>query len=368
MADISKIQLGSDVYDIKDEQARNDISDINNDISEINNKINKTKKYIFMGDSYGDGYTPDGNVTSWITLLVNKLGLQSSDYISTHQGGYGFAYSSANNFITLLNNLSNDDEVTDMYVCAGYNDLNATESDILIGIQNFNTLFKQKFPNAKLHIGFIGWSKTGESIRKLAKTFYYYKKSCDSLQIDFLDGCEYALHNYFKYFSSDGIHPNLAGQTSIANALYDCITKGKANIVEREGLYFNVDDGSVSNSNTLMVLENGHISAFINGGSQNAITVSFTNAKTQSGNVPLEIATLTNSLLVGTDYNDIVFQGVSCVIFDGSNYSKGVLDFIIKNGKLYVVNSGASGNNYQAITIKALQIPAMHLTVSALCG
>lgn len=365
MADISKIQLDNAVYNIKDETARTNI----NNILQILNNLQKPKKYVFMGDSYGDGYTPDGTVTSWITLLAQKLNLQSGDYISTHRGGFRFAYSSSDsNYITLLNNLNDDPDLTDMYVCGGYNDAPSSENDILLGIQNFNNLFKTKFPNAKLHIGFIGWSKNSSSIRNLARAFYFYKKSCENLQIDFLDGCEYALHNYFKYFSSDGIHPNLTGQTSIANSLYDCITKGKANVIEREGLYFTLDDGIISSSNTLMILHDGIIDTVINGGSDTAIYFSFNTAKTQTGNEPLEIATISYSLLVGSDYNDITFNGVVCVVYDGSNYSKQVFDIIIKNGKIYVVNSGASGNNYQTITIKQIQIPAITKSFSALLG
>lgn len=154
--DISKIQLENAVYNIKDETARTAIQGI---LQTLQN-LQKPKKYVFMGDSYGDGYSPDGNTTSWISLLVQKLGLTSSQYISTHQGGYRFAYSSSDyNYINLLNALTSDNDLTDMYVCGGYNDNSASENDILLGIQNFNTLFQQKFPNAKLHIGFIGWSK-----------------------------------------------------------------------------------------------------------------------------------------------------------------------------------------------------------------
>ena len=104
----------------------------------------------------------------------------------------------------------------------------------------------------------------------------------------------------------------------------------------------------------------------MNGGSQNAMSIQFTNALTQTGNVPLKIADITNSLAVGTNYNDCLFQGVPCVVFDGSAYSTKVLDFIIKNGEMYVVNSGASGGNYQAITIKAIQLPSAMFSMSAL--
>lgn len=363
MADISKIRLKEQDYNIKDAQARTSIENI----LVILQNMNKPKKYVFMGDSYGDGYSPDGNVTSWITLLVNKLNLTSGQYISTHHGGYRFAYSSSDyNYIKLLNALTSDNDLTDMYVCGGYNDNSASENDILLGIQNFNTLFQQKFPNAKLHIGFIGWSKNGGSLQRLPLTFKYYKKACETLQIDFMDGCEYALHNYYKYFASDGVHPNQNGQNSIANALYDCITKGKANVIEIEGFYFQPVGGSVANSNTRMILNNGIVTAIMNGGSQNTMAIQFTDAVTQTGNIPLKIADITNSLAVGTNYNDCLFQGVPCVVYDGSTYSTKVLDFIIKNGEMYVVNSGASGGNYQTITIKAIQIPSAMFSMSAL--
>ncbi len=365
MSDISKIQLkGTNdeevVYNIKDETARNSIE-------YLNNTLLKPKKYVFMGDSYGDGYTPDGNVTSWITLLVQKMNLSSGDYISTHKGGYRFAYSSSDyNYIKLLNALTSDNDLTDMYVCGGYNDNSASENDILLGIQNFNTLFQQKFPNAKLHIGFIGWSKNGGSLQRLPLTFKYYKKSCESLQIDFLDGCEYALHNYYKYFASDGVHPNQIGQNSIANALYDCIIKGKANVIEIEGFYFQIVGGGISNSNTRMILNNGIVTAIMNGGPSNAMAFTFKEVVQQSGNIPLKIADITNSLAVGTDYNDCLFQGVPCVVYDGSTYSTKVLNFIIKNGEMYIVNAGASGGNYQTIKIKAIQIPSAMFSMSAL--
>lgn len=362
--DISKIQLENAVYNIKDQTARTAIENILQTLE----KLQKPKKYVFMGDSYGDGYSPDGNVTSWITLLVNKLNLTSGQYISTHQGGYRFAYSSSDyNYIKLLNALTSDNDLTDMYVCGGYNDNSASENDILLGIQNFNTLFQQKFPNAKLHIGFIGWSKNGGSLQRLPLTFKYYKKSCESLQIDFMDGCEYALHNYYKYFASDGIHPNQAGQNSIANALYDCITKGKANVIEVEGFYFQPVSGIIANSNTRMILNNGIVTAIMNGGSQNSMVLKFNEVLTQTGNTPTKIADITNSLAVGTNYNDCLFQGVPCVVQDGSNqYSNKILDFIIKNGELYVVNAGASGGNYQAITIKQIQFSSAMFSMSAL--
>lgn len=210
--------------------------------------------------------------------------------------------------------------------------------------------------------------KNGSSLKRLALTFQYYKRSCDTLQIDFMDGCQFALHNYFKYFASDGIHPNQAGQDSIANALYDCIIKGKANVTEVEGFYFTPISGSVQSSDTRMLLNNGIVTAIMNGGSSSSsMSITLAETVTQTGNTPLKIGDITNSLAVGTNANDCLFQGVLCVINDGTNhYSKAVLDFIIKNGELFVVNSGASGGNYESISIKQIQIPASMFSMSAL--
>ena len=70
MADISKIRLENETYDIKDATARNDISSIN---TILNRKLNK--KYLLVGDSYGEGYSADGYVESWCTKFKNYLGL-----------------------------------------------------------------------------------------------------------------------------------------------------------------------------------------------------------------------------------------------------------------------------------------------------
>lgn len=368
MADISSIQIKGtngqvETYNIKDEEARNNITNINNTI----NELQKQKKYIFMGDSYGDGYSPDGNVTSWITLVANKLNLKSNEYISSHQGGYKFAYSSSDNFISLLQNLTSDEILTDMFVCAGFNDMTSSEVDIDLGIQNFNNLFKTKFPNAKLHIGFIGWSNLGNNIRRLSTAYNYYKKSCEKYNIDFIYDIVYALHNYFKYFSSDGYHPNQNGQNSIANALYNYITKNTANIFEKEPFYFTPVSGAIQNSNCYMILNNGIITGVLNGATSSNISFTFETVLSQSGNTPLKIADLTNSLAVGTDYNDCCFQGVPCIINDGTGtYSTHIIDLIIKNQGLYLVNCGAEAGNYKSISIKQIQIPIAIFSMSAL--
>ena len=331
---------------------------------QINNIVRK--KYVFMGDSYGDGYSPDGNVTSWITLLAQKMNLSNADYISTHQGGYGFSINRPDyNFISLLQNLTADNELTDMYVCGGYNDAGQTEVNIKQGITNFYNLFKTKFPNAKLHLGFIGWSKNSNKIVDLLNTLSYYKKGCDENNIDLLTGCEYALHNYFKYFSSDGIHPNQTGQNHIATALYNCIKYGNANVIEREGIFMNGDNVSFNNMSLINTLNNGVVSIFMNNSNGSVGSINFTEAITITGNTLVEVATITNSLIVGNTSNSINIA-VPCVVFSGSAYSHENLNFVFKNGKFYIGSPHASGGAYTSITAKAIQVQSFYGIFNAL--
>lgn len=339
---------------------QNEINEINETITNLNRK-----KYVFMGDSYGDGYSPDGNVTSWITLLAQKMNLSNDDYISSHYGGYGFSINRPDyNYILLLQNLASDDELTDMYVCGGYNDAGQTEVNIIQGITNFYNLFKTKFPNAKLHLGFIGWSRNSNKINDLKNALISYKKGCDENNIDLLTGCEYSLHNYFKYFASDGVHPNQTGQNSIANALYNCIKYRNANVIEKEPMYFTVNNGSTYQTNFEMTLNNGHISLIDNATQTNGFT--FATPITISGNNLVEVATITNSLIVGNDTNGIACK-FSGVVNDGSNqYSNQEFIMIIKNGKLYLASPHASGGNYTSITVGGIQIISFSASFSAL--
>ena len=82
MADISKIQLkGTNdeevVYNIKDETARNEITNINNQIN--------LKNTIFIGDSFIQMF-PDDN---WALSLKNKLGLSYNQVYIFGEGGAG---------------------------------------------------------------------------------------------------------------------------------------------------------------------------------------------------------------------------------------------------------------------------------------
>ena len=114
---------------------------INQEIfGDINSRLNllDQKKYIFIGDSYCEGWTPDGNVESWAVNLKRKLGLTDANCTIAYHGGYGFA-SVSQSFSSILDSLTADSDVTDIQISTeeieNYNNEKTNVSIIEISIE-----------------------------------------------------------------------------------------------------------------------------------------------------------------------------------------------------------------------------------------
>ena len=175
------------------------------------------KKWIFIGDSYGQGYTPDGNVNGWPGLLKTKMGLDNNHCIIAVEGGGGFA-SAEHPYSGIINNLTADNDVTDILIAGGYNDTYYASNQIENGMTTCRTLINTKFPNAKVHIGFIGGS-TNQYHSSILKTIMIYVNKGNDLNFNYLPNLQYILFDS-RLFSSDGIHPNQDGEDAITNGLY----------------------------------------------------------------------------------------------------------------------------------------------------
>lgn len=174
----------------------------------------KSRNVVFIGDSYAEGYTPDGYVKGWPEVVKENLELNYTTI--KYRGGTGFHKGLANGtFTDLLNQVPSSNSVTDVVVAGGYNDRFATAEQNLSGIKEFCDTAKLKFPNATIYIGMIGWTTVENQQQMLRDTISVYKAGASSNGAIYMSEAEDSIHNS-KYFSSDNIHPNQEGENEIA--------------------------------------------------------------------------------------------------------------------------------------------------------
>lgn len=219
------------------------INRLNSEITSINNRIDNLnhKKYVFIGDSYNTNDTPSGGtqITPWSSLLVNYLGLSSSDYYSSGVSGAGWSVE-GNKFITQLENLSstitNKESITDIYVLGGINDNPNSPSDVYNEIINFSNYVATNYPNAIITIGIISWSTYLASKINLLKKIAYYNNASSKVNVRYISNA-YTWYHVYNQYQSDG-HPTLEGSQTIAFNLANYIKGGIAN----ENVYY---EGSI---------------------------------------------------------------------------------------------------------------------------
>lgn len=341
-------------------QTEKDVSILNNDYS-----LRTNKKIIFIGDSYAQGYSPDGNVTSWVDLIISQLGLTSSQYIKKVYGGTGFVNTVDNkNFITLLDEITSDNDVTDIICCGGYNDQTHSSSDITQGINNFFTVATTKFPNAKVHIGHIGWSTDGSKIYNMSQTVKSYKNGTYNNNGHYLNNVEYAMHE-MRLFASDGVHPNNSGQDMIKRHVLDAFLNGTTEVYRD---YANCTVKSVGSniagqnfSNTLGgTLNNGIVDI----STQTISFVNLTNAVSFSGQggTDIEIFELDNSYVVGNTYYTNSGHVRLILVSDQNVYYNTVGTIYFYNKKVHLQIKGFVNDNhtnYQSFNLKQIQIQSL---------
>ena len=322
------------------------------------------KKYIFIGDSYCEGWTPDGNVESWATKLKGKMGLTNDNCTIAYHGGYGFA-STSQAFSSILNGLQADSAVTDIVVCGGYNDLGGSYNGISTGMQNFVTVARNKFPNAQIHVGFIGFSNNPSQRNSIRNVCRIYKAACTSFnEMSYLSNVEYSLKNVYEVFASDGIHPNALGQEYIAINLKNALVSGSAD-ASYGYLAMNITpdtqwDGNNENLNSFGT-------SFVNGlttvecvGS-NMIIVKTSTGFNWSGNMTWKkIGDITDGHIVGNNFNSIVIPThmVLAYMDNGTTKYKNVQGFVrFENKEMHACYFEASGTNYATTNnVRAIQI------------
>lgn len=179
---------------------------------------------ITIGDSYGEGYTPDGMVKPWCDILHEQYFSDASFYVNKSLGGSGFGANT--HFSTLLSEaivgLSDKQkkQVKYVVVAGGWNDKFVDASLVNSGIRDTIDLMAQ-LPNATLYIGWVATPIIGFTTRDKLKAYNDIKILYETYwgKFKFLSGADSALR-WVGVLASDNIHPNATGQGSIADMIY----------------------------------------------------------------------------------------------------------------------------------------------------
>lgn len=370
MSDFDKINVLGTNINVKDSTARISIEETNNNLNTLSAKVTELhrKSYIFIGDSYTQGYSPDGNISN---TFVNQIisNLKISDFKIMAEGGAGFA-NPDNNFLTLLENANIIDKnsITNIIVFGGYNDYSWSKSDITKGITSFFKYAKTNYPNATITLGYVGFCTDSTTYNKRADSVSVYNEISGMLGGNYLSGCEYILHNTSE-MSSDGIHPNINGHKILGGYCTSALINGTCNPTSTESITIVPAEGwTIDRPNNFVVTKNGGVLTLqIDNNTFRHEPFMFKGDETR-----YLIGTFNNTAIFGND-NGLTSITVPCYCVLNAysfNYASFPLKLTLEQKKLYVstysIGDDGTGGNYTNLPVKQIIIPTCQLTCSTL--
>lgn len=292
-------------------------------LSALRQEFNSTrtaKSIVIIGDSYAEGYTPDGNVTGWADKVASSM--PYCTFKIKYSGGAGFSHVSASTdkkFINLLNEAGNEmteadrNNVSLVLIGGGMNDRDQTKADLKTAIDSFASRCRELYPYADIVYAFIGWSSSS-SVRNNLRTECSNLRSCRTSGMKIITSTAFTLHDY-KYFSSDGIHPNNDGQDALAQTMAGVILGSEPNITIEYNLYNfsssemastvdSTDDNTKNYLSLRSTFSDGNTNVMLNGRFRLAIS-----------NTPVTIATYPKNLKIGEGWTTPPLTDFTCTLF-----------------------------------------------------
>ena len=170
------------------------------------------RTFIFIGDSYQNGYTDGGNAFSWLDYLLLRHSSDMKMYYRNDVGGYGFAHE-GKLFISLLKDVEDSvrdkKSVTDVVTVGSFNDRNYVDG-IDSGIEEYVSYIRATYPNARIWILPADWTtNVGWRINTL-KACEQYAASAEKYGAITSHDLWHVMMND-DLMSTDTVHPSVNG-------------------------------------------------------------------------------------------------------------------------------------------------------------
>lgn len=263
--DFDRFKDNNNTYLCKDTQGRQNLENVSVELTkqikknatDTDRKLNELKeslknRYVLIGDSYLDGYTPQGHVNDFGGKLKTMLKCADGDWFQKSKGGTGFVASSeGKTFMTLIDEIyssvSQPETITHVIFAGGWNDSNYTSENLQSAIASCYAKVMQKFPNATMYT-----ANVASSFDNAEKLWYihdhvehaYSYSAINNEQCVHLGYIGNNLHER-GMIASDGVHPTDWGQGIIAMSIFYALNGGQYVPVGRfHGFNANYKEGS----------------------------------------------------------------------------------------------------------------------------
>lgn len=247
-------------------------------LSIINDSV-LNRKFLFVGDSYMLGYSQSGALYTPFTKYIKENSGLDIESVATSGAGFANAGTGPNegkNFLQTLQTYTGvKSKITDIVVCGGYNDRTHNSVDITNAIKTFINYVHDNFVNAKIHVGFIGWSLNPNEYEALRNTIQIYASS-GLYGMAYIYGSSSIMHQ-ISYFDNDGIHPNNLGQNMIGTYLASYLCGGQIENF-KDLAEINVPDYNSVGFGNIFITQHDNIITMYTQGSKTLNTSGFSDA------------------------------------------------------------------------------------------
>ena len=351
-------ELNDKIDDVEDElnDKIDEVEDgLEDEITALDSKTvknNSTKHILFCGDSYTTWYS-----NKLFNEFVNAAGLVPSQCHNVAVTGAGFTIGTVPFIDQLQGYTGNKNEITDIIVCGGINDAlleyatTADTSALQTAILNFVTYAHTYYPNARLHIAYVGgtmpssqYYETLHPARSQEWALWAYTVFAGGNGFNVLKAWN-AIHTSKNNYHTDGLHPSeLYGTVAIGQAVAGAFNENA--IITSRPMYIYTLQASGKNIRG--------ISSFIYT-TNDIITIS----------VPDSYFQITNGESIGSDqwYEVLTFDQyyvrephffsamVTISGFNSNSTPRQVpASFMVRDGKMSIKVFSLSGSSYETLT------------------